>query len=79
MLLTAPPSLFDDRVARVFLEDVQRLAGAMVQAAVAAAGGPLGAAARAQLEAMMAAASKSGAPLAARLPQDYRVTVEDAA
>ena len=73
MILVASPALFDDPEARLFLEEVQRLAAAMYAAlaqhkisAVAGTGGGDGTVAR-----LVATRSKMGAgvgPLAARLP-----------
>ena len=81
MLLTASPNLFDDPQARVFLESVQRLAGAMVRAASSTRveGGRESADQRARLTAAMSAVEASRTPLLARLPAEYRSTVEESA
>lgn len=72
MLLTASPSLFDDPVARVFLERIQRLMGSMLQARSASPDGVNGGDRREPLEAEMAQLRASVEPLRARLPAEYR-------
>ena len=76
MLLTASPSLFDDPVARLFLEDIQRLAGDLYGALAAAAGAP-GDAARERVAAQMRQVHASAGPLVARLPAEYRRSTDD--
>jgi hypothetical protein len=73
MLLTASTILFDDPQARVFLENVQRLAGTMFRATSSARSSEL----QPQLEAAMSAVQTSRLPLLARLPAEYRSTVEE--
>lgn len=70
MLLTASPSLFDDPVARLFLEDVQRLAGELARAL--APPGPPSAASKERLATQMRQVHSSADPLVARLPGEYR-------
>jgi hypothetical protein len=80
MLLTASPNLFDDPQARIFLENVQRLAGTMVRAAPSAQ--PTGgdsADQQSRLAAAMSAVQASRIPLLARLSEEYRATVEESA
>jgi hypothetical protein len=78
MILTASPSLFDDPQARVFLENLQRLAGEMIRtmpSAVQAGATPSDD--KAQLAAAMSAVTSSRLPLLARLPAQYRSSVEE--
>lgn len=79
MLLTASPNLFDDPQARVFLENVQRLAGSIYRVAAAAARGPVSTDLQAFLTNAMSAVQTSREPLAARLPLEYRSNVEESA
>lgn len=72
MLLTASPSLFDDPVARVFLERIQRLMGTMLQARSASPSGAHDGDRREPLEAEMAQLRASVEPLRARLPAEYQ-------
>ena len=72
MLLTASPSLFDDPVARLFLEDVQRLAGELARALAAESAGAPGDTPRQRLAAQMRQVDASADPLVARLPAEYR-------
>jgi hypothetical protein len=72
MLLTASPSLFDDPVARVFLERLQRLMGSLLQTLAAAPARGQGGDQRAPLMAEMAQLQASIEPLRARLPAEYR-------
>lgn len=76
MLLTASPSLFDDPVARLFLEDIQRLAGDLYRALEAAAGAPSDTA-RERLATQMRQVHSSAGPLVARLPAEYRRSSDD--
>jgi hypothetical protein len=76
MLLTASPSLFDDPDARVFLERVQQLAGAMYRA-VAKEGDNLSAQDRERLASAVTALQVSAAPLIARLPHEYSSAVDE--
>jgi hypothetical protein len=78
MILTASPSLFDDPQARVFLENLQRLAGEMsrtIQSAGLTSGDPTER--QASLAAAMSALRASRLPLLARLPAQYRSSVEE--
>jgi len=78
MLLTASPNLFDDPQARVFLENLQRLAGEMLR--TMSASGSLSdkpSADRAQLAAAMSAVQTSRLPLLARLPAQYASSVDE--
>jgi hypothetical protein len=78
MILTASPSLFDDPQARVFLENLQRLAGEMVRTIPSSglvSGQPSDD--RAQLAAAMSAVQTSRLPLLARLPAQYASSVEE--
>jgi hypothetical protein len=80
MILTASPSLFDDPQARVFLENLQRLAGEMVRTIPSSglvSGQPSDD--RAQLAAAMSAVRTSRLPLLARLPAQYASSVEESA
>jgi hypothetical protein len=80
MILTASPSLFDDPQARVFLENLQRLAGEMVRTIPSSglvSGQPSDD--RAQLAAAMSAVQTSRLPLLARLPAQYASSVEESA
>jgi len=67
MLLTASPSLFDDPVARSFLEQVQRLSGSMFRAVSASSRGPLNTTARTSLAADMSELQTAAQPLLARV------------
>jgi hypothetical protein len=75
MLLSASPSLFDDPVARVFLERVQQLMGAMVRTIAASPE------ARGDITTLLAdemtQLQASVEPLRARLPAEYRSTIDD--
>jgi hypothetical protein len=77
MLLTASPSLFDDPVARLFLEDVQRLAGELARA-LAPPGAPSDES-KERLAAQMRQVHSSAGPLVARLPAEYRRSSDDEA
>ncbi|HEY1777360.1 MAG TPA: hypothetical protein VGG41_14475 [Solirubrobacteraceae bacterium] len=78
MILTASPSLFDDPQARVFLENLQRLAGEMIRTMPSAAlAGARPSDDEAQLTAAMSAVASSRLPLLARLPAQYRSSVEE--
>jgi hypothetical protein len=76
MLLTASPSLFDDPDARLFLERVQQLAGAMYRAVVKP-DDKLSAQDRDRLTTVITALQLSAAPLIARLPHDYSSAVDE--
>jgi hypothetical protein len=78
MILTASPSLFDDPSARLFLEEVQRLGGAMYRVLSHESQKPSEAAAK-RLAAQMAQVDFRVAPLSARLPAQYRSSVDDSA
>ena len=71
----------DDPQARVFPESVQRLAGTMVRAAPSARAGGDGEAAdqHARLAAAMSAVEASRIPLLARLPAEFRASVQESA
>ena len=75
MLLTASPSLFDDPVARLFLEEVQRLAGELVRA-LAPPGAP-SEASKERLTAQMRLVHARAGPLVARLPAEFRRSGDD--
>jgi len=78
MILTASSDLFDDPQARVFLENLQRLAGEMVR--TRPADGPVSGdptARQASLAAAMSALRTSRLPLQARLPAQYRSSVDE--
>jgi hypothetical protein len=68
MLLTASPSLFDDPVARSFLEQVQRLSGSMFRTVSASSRDPLNTSARELLAADMSGVHTAMQPLLARVP-----------
>jgi len=78
MILTASPNLFDDPQARVFLENLQRVAGEMLRTLPTTgltSGEP--SARQASLAAAMSALSASRLPLLARLPAQYRSSVDE--
>jgi len=68
MLLTAGPGFFDDRQARQFLEQVERLAGSIYRAFTATAPGPLSADVRERLETEMTRLAGIADPIVARIP-----------
>jgi len=79
MLLTAAPSLFDDPVARHFLEQAEKLTAALVGAVSATSDGGLAADARRRLDSGMAQVQEAVAPLAARISVEDRSALEGSA
>jgi hypothetical protein len=79
MILTASPNLFDDPQARVFLENLQRFGAEMVRTMRSGLSTGEPSDAGAQLAAAMSAVRTSRLPLLARLPTQYRTSVEETA
>jgi hypothetical protein len=76
MVLTASSALFDDPVARRFLEQVERFAGSMIRVVAQRHEDPVSADAREHLEAGMAQVKTTIEPLMARLPASDRSALE---
>jgi hypothetical protein len=76
MLLTASSSLFDDPVARHFLQQVERFSGAMYRTISASRGGVLSADNRAHLTSEMSQLTDTVQPLRDRIPNTDRSVFE---
>jgi hypothetical protein len=76
MLLTASPSLFDDPVARRFLEQLERFSASMFGTASARSRGVPGADDRARLASEMSRLQATVKPLLARIPSEDRSLLE---
>jgi hypothetical protein len=78
MLLTASPSLFDDEVARRFLEDVERFSVSMVRTVSASAGKTPTADDLDRLASERSRLQEATKPLLARIPAPDRSLLEGA-
>ena len=76
MLLTASPNLFDDPVARSFLEEVERFSASMVRMVPRWPTDALSAADRRWLVSEMSRLKEFVDPLLARIPQGDRALLE---
>jgi hypothetical protein len=76
MLLTASSSLFDDPVARQFLQEVERFSGLMFRTISTSSGGVLSADGRARLTSEMSQLKETVQPLLARIPSGDRSMFE---
>jgi hypothetical protein len=76
MLLTVSPNLFDDPVARRFLEYVQRLSISMFHAATRSPGSARNKLDRAHLEAELSLVKEAMDPLLSRIPTEDRSVLE---
>ncbi len=77
MLLTSSPNLFDDPEARLFLEDVQRLTGALFRASSAPFIGQASRPSPVLLTAAMDRLHASATPLIHRLSSRYRAAIDE--
>ncbi|MFZ0664425.1 MAG: hypothetical protein WAM97_01630 [Acidimicrobiales bacterium] len=77
MLLTASSTLFDDPVARTFLEEVQRMAALMVRALNSRTDGRITPKNHQKLKDQMARVDAAVAPLVGRIPREERSAIED--
>lgn len=77
MLLTASSGLFDDPVARRFLEEAERLTGVMIRTVSKASDRALSADARRGLAEKMAQLKTAVEPLLARIPSEERSVLEE--